>query len=316
MSLYKILEISPTSTMEEIKKAYHKQILKYHPDKNPDSTARDRFEEVTMAYNILKDEKSRTEYAKLNPEKENHFWLLLQGWIRKISTGDLGVLFENKNYDNLNFFLNNIKNLSLIQILSWFNQPQNLSSLNTSNTYLDSITHSESWNDEKGIYLDELPLKFLEENELDIKLILKITINDLIENKLKKIKISRNINNKKLTSNFTLSCSKPYVIFINGGDTKNKKTGDLIITLELEDWQWCYDGVFMEKKISLYQMIYGVNFEILLGSETLTIRDWIPHRDGWKLFLENDSPIKCYLKLILDYQDTLERREILFNNFS
>jgi DnaJ-class molecular chaperone len=313
MSLYKILDISPTSTLDEIKKAYHKQILKFHPDKNPNPDARERFEEVTMAYNILKDEKSRTEYAKLDSEKENHFWLLLQGWIRKISTGDLGILFENKNYDNLNFLLSQMENFSLTQILSWFNQPQNIP---TNNTYLDSITHSESWNDENGIYLDELPLKFLEENELDIKLILKININDILENKLRKIKINRKVNNKNITSNFTISCLKPYIVFSNGGDWGNKKKGDLIISLEIEDWNWCYDGIYLEKNISVYQMIYGVNLEILLGKETLTIRDWIPHRDGWKLFLDKDLPIKCYLKLILNYQDTEQKKEILYNYFS
>jgi len=314
MSLYKILEISPDSSIDIIKKAYRQKCLQFHPDKNPDPNAREKFEEVIYAYNILKDEKSRTEYAKLNPQKENHFWLLLQGWIRKMSMVDMKILFETQNYDNINYILSNLDSYSLTQIMTWFNQPNKVPEDVTSSC-IESET--DTWQDSNCLYLDELPLKYLNESDLDINLQLKTNINEILEENKKKIKIKREINGKIITNSFLISCNKPFVVFPNAGDIKKGKKGNLIISLELEEpWNWCYDGIYLEKKISLYQMIYGVNFEIKLSDDSFIVRDWIPHRDGWKLFIDKNLPVNLYIKLVLDYQDDETKKEILFSFFN
>lgn len=314
MSLYKILEIPPDSSIDNIKKAYHQKCLQFHPDKNPDPKAREKFEEVMYAYNILKDEKSRTEYAKLNPEKESHFWLLLQGWIRKISMGDLKLLFEMEDYNNLNTILTNLDSYSFTQIMSWFNQPNQIPE-DTTSSCVESET--DSWQDSNSLYLDELPLKFLHNTDLDITLNLKTNINEILNDNAKKIKIKREINNKLVTNSFMIKCNKPFVVFPGAGDIKKGKKGNLIITLELEEpWNWCFDGIFLEKSISLYQMIYGVNFEIKLSKDSFIVRDWIPHRDGWKLFIDKQLPVNLYIKLVLDYQDDDSKKEILYTFFN
>lgn len=60
---YEILEIERTASGEEVKKAYRKMALKYHPDRNPDDkNAEERFKKVNEAYEILSDKEKRQIY--------------------------------------------------------------------------------------------------------------------------------------------------------------------------------------------------------------------------------------------------------------
>lgn len=60
---YSILEIDKTATKDEIKKAYRKLAIKYHPDKNQgDKDAEEKFKEITEAYEILSDETKKSNY--------------------------------------------------------------------------------------------------------------------------------------------------------------------------------------------------------------------------------------------------------------
>lgn len=62
---YAILGVNKSATQEEIKKAYRKLALKYHPDRNPgDKTAEEKFKEINEAYDVLKDEQKRAAYDR------------------------------------------------------------------------------------------------------------------------------------------------------------------------------------------------------------------------------------------------------------
>lgn len=59
---YKILGVSPSASQQEIKSAYRKLALQYHPDKNKTKEAEAKFKEVTKAYEVLSDEEKRKTY--------------------------------------------------------------------------------------------------------------------------------------------------------------------------------------------------------------------------------------------------------------
>ncbi|XP_037931994.1 dnaJ protein homolog 1-like [Teleopsis dalmanni] len=65
---YKILGINKNATEEEIKKAYRKLALKYHPDKNKSPQAEERFIEIAEAYEVLSDKSKRDIYDQYGEE--------------------------------------------------------------------------------------------------------------------------------------------------------------------------------------------------------------------------------------------------------
>jgi molecular chaperone DnaJ len=62
---YDVLGVSREASAEEIKKAYRKIAIKFHPDKNPDDhTAEDKFKEAAEAYEILSNQEKRARYDR------------------------------------------------------------------------------------------------------------------------------------------------------------------------------------------------------------------------------------------------------------
>src|SRR6202158_6481147 len=60
---YEVLGVSRTASAEELKRAYRKLALQYHPDRNPnDPQAESRFKEINEAYEVLSDQSKRQRY--------------------------------------------------------------------------------------------------------------------------------------------------------------------------------------------------------------------------------------------------------------
>lgn len=65
---YTILGVSKGATDDELKKAYRKMALKYHPDKNKAAGAEEKFKEIGEAYDVLSDPKKRQIYDQFGEE--------------------------------------------------------------------------------------------------------------------------------------------------------------------------------------------------------------------------------------------------------
>jgi len=96
---YEILGVSKTATDQEIKQAYRKLALKYHPDKNKGNPeAEDKFKEATEAYEVLRDPKKRSTYDKFGHDGVQGFDGMGRGAYTDFSDifgdFDLGDIFE------------------------------------------------------------------------------------------------------------------------------------------------------------------------------------------------------------------------------
>lgn len=67
---YEVLGVKPIATASEIKAAYRRLVLKYHPDTSKEPNAADRFIEITEAYEVLSDPARRKEYDRLREINE------------------------------------------------------------------------------------------------------------------------------------------------------------------------------------------------------------------------------------------------------
>ncbi|XP_071393368.1 dnaJ (Hsp40) homolog, subfamily C, member 5 gamma a isoform X2 [Centroberyx affinis] len=94
--LYKVLGLEKGSSAEDIKKAYRKLALKYHPDKNPDNPeAAEKFKEINNANSILNDETKRKIYdeygsmglyvsEQFGEESVKYYFLMSKWWFKSL----------------------------------------------------------------------------------------------------------------------------------------------------------------------------------------------------------------------------------------
>jgi len=97
-SLYICMDLTKQATSDDIKKAYRRLALKYHPDKNPSPEAAEKFKEVNHANSILSDSTKRNIYdnygslglyiaEQFGEENVNTYFLVTSGWCKALFIG-------------------------------------------------------------------------------------------------------------------------------------------------------------------------------------------------------------------------------------
>ncbi|MBR8829717.1 MAG: Chaperone protein DnaJ [Chroococcopsis gigantea SAG 12.99] len=100
---YSVLGVNKTASADEIKKAFRKLAVKYHPDRNPgDKAAEEKFKEISEAYEVLSDQEKRQKYDRFG-----QYWQQAGqggGWPRGGGGPRVDVSGANFDFDQYNTF--------------------------------------------------------------------------------------------------------------------------------------------------------------------------------------------------------------------
>lgn len=323
MSLYEVLEIKQNATLQEIKKSYRNLAKKYHPDKNQDRNTTEHFRKINYAYEILSDDNSRKKYNTMNNLDQTNFEKFLNKiFMNKLKINELdafGIKLSNSEFRHLeNNFIELFNKLNLYELIKLYTTNE-LPKFNTNdNSIICSDSDIDSWNEEQSEYYYQLPIMYKKFNKNDIKLEFNISLEDLSENRKKKIKIIRKINNKDVTTTFIFNIEKPFVIYQGGGDINNDNIGNLIIQLKLPNmFEWKENLIIYNYPMNLYDIVYGMNLDIDLGFKQININSWTPSRDGYIINFHdiNIKDNKLSIKFYLNYNHNENKEKVLKKYF-
>ena len=99
MNLYSILEIEHDASHEEIKNAYKLLARKFHPDKNGN---KEKFQSLSMAYQILSDPEQRERYDNMNPNKKNTiFDIIINIYNKNFKENIYNFIIKDNEYNTI-----------------------------------------------------------------------------------------------------------------------------------------------------------------------------------------------------------------------
>ena len=323
MNLYQVLELENNASLDDIKKNYKRLARKYHPDRNKDDKAESKFHEISSAYEILSDDKSRKEYLMFNSDNKNLFYDFLTNLFNnKINIDNLkrfGIKIDEQNYSYLkDNFYNVINSLDLVEIINFFKSGEfPKKDFDLGNVCSD--TDITLWESEDALYLSRLPMELQKHNSQTLNIELNISLSELInQNETTKI-VKRKIDDEFINTDFNFIYKSQYVVFSGGGDSNLETVGDLIFKINLpENFDWQDNLIIYHQYISLYEYVYGTNIKFKIGSKEFEYLNWIPSREGNVIFIDSieNCSFKFAIKLTLKYQDNEVKKKVLKEYFN
>jgi len=259
---YEILGVKRDATEEEIKKAYRKLALQYHPDRNKSKEAEEKFKEISEAYAVLSDKNKRAQYDQFGAAGFHQRYTqedIFRGF-------DLGDLLKDLGFGNSDFFSTIFGRTGK----QYYTQTKTGYSPGTGGINFETIFgdfgegHSSPTDQIKGNDL-EVPLKLtLREAASGSKKIVRYQVNGQIKEIT--VKTPPGISTGKKLRLAGKGAPSPY-----GG-----VAGDLYLNVEvLPDpvFQREGDDLYVEKKIKFSQAVLGTSIEVptLEGNKTIKI---------------------------------------------
>ena len=103
---YDVLGIKKGASEDDIKKAYRKQALRFHPDKNKSPDAEEKFKEIAEAYDVLSDPKKKDVYDRFGEEGKCYIYNInmLQSWDWTVTIATSWLTFVKRNI-HMNIFV-------------------------------------------------------------------------------------------------------------------------------------------------------------------------------------------------------------------
>ena len=235
---YEILGISKDATQGEIKKAYRKLAMKYHPDKlsnNSTNIDKNKFTSISAAYNILSDPEKKSSYdlnLKFGLHNDNIFENIFEN-ISRASSNNSGFftnfdnLFSDESHQEfLSTFQNNFFN---------FKEKQKTSNKQDVNNKPNHSKKPEQTN--KSEQTDKPEQTNKPEQNIDVIINFEITLEDLYLKKHKILTFERNIIKQNILipkkEKIKFKSDVGELIFESCGHQTNNGFGDLILDVKV-----------------------------------------------------------------------------------